>query len=356
MKIEKHKKQKKRVSKTGLAPGTHIYTGKSLTEESEIEIFSYNKDKCVRIELKNSDLPTLDPELNYWININGINDPQVVKKYCGLIDVHYLFQEDIMNVFQRPKAEEEDEYIFATMKAVEWLEKANELEEEQISIILAKNIVITFQERPGDSFDIIREKLLADESVIREKNVDYLFYRLIDITVDIYFDILEKMGEHLEEVEDIVLGKPDRSLLVMIQNDKKDIMLIRKLIYPLRDMISKLITSENRLIEEQTKKYFRDVHDHTIQIMETIETYRDINYSLKDLYLNAMSHEMNRIMKILTIISTFFIPLTFIVGVYGMNFKYMPELEWLNGYYLIWGIMLRIVIVLTLWFRRRGWF
>lgn len=356
MKVEKHKTQKKRVSKTGLPPGTHIYTGKNIIEKSEIEIFSFNQEKCVRIQLSNGDIPTIDPEMNHWININGINDLQVVKKYCDLIGVHYLYQEDIMNVFQRPKAEEEDDYIFTTLKSVEWNSKSNELEEEQISIILAKNIVVTFQERPGDSFEIIRERLFIDTSALREKNADYLFYRLIDITVDIYFDILEKMGDYLEEVEDIVLSKPDGNLLIMIQNNKKDIMLVRKLIYPLRDMISKLVTSENKLIDERTKKYFRDVQDHTMQIMETVETYRDINYSLKDLYLNAMSHEMNRIMKILTIISTFFIPLTFIVGVYGMNFKYMPELNWVNGYYFIWIIMLTIVIALSFWFKKRGWF
>ncbi|MBL0025027.1 MAG: magnesium/cobalt transporter CorA [Saprospiraceae bacterium] len=356
MKIEKHKKHKKRLSKSGLPPGTHIYTGKIETKDSEIEIFSYSENQCTRKILGVGDSPDLDPSLNHWINIIGLSDHETVKKYCDLLGVHYLYQEDILNVFQRPKAEEEDGYIFTTMKAIEWNSETKELNDEQISIVLSNRIVITFQERPGDYFGQIRDGLISNGTIIREKDIDYLFYRLIDVTVDIYFDILEKLGDYLEEVEDIVLGQPGNGLLIMIQNNKKDIMMLRKMIYPMRDMISKIVSSEHKLIEERTKKYFKDVQDHTIQIMETIETYRDINYSLKDLYLNAMSHEMNRIMKILTIISTFFIPLTFIVGVYGMNFKYMPELNWLNGYYIVWILMLSIVIFLTFWFKRKGWF
>ena len=270
--------------------------------------------------------------------------------------MHYLYQEDILNVFQRPKVEEEENYIFVTLKALEWDEQTKEVEEEQMSVILTSNAVITFQEKEGDGFQIIRERLETANTTVRERPIDYLFYRILDVSVDIYFDILEKMGDYLEEIENEVLGQPDNVVLLKIQNNKKDIMQVRKNIYPMRDVLNKLISSDHPFIHEKTKKYFRDVLDHTIQILETVETYRDTNFSLKDIYLNAMSHEMNRIMKILTIISTFFIPLTFIVGVYGMNFKYMPELNWINGYYLIWGIMLTIVVLLTYWFKRKGWF
>ena len=349
-------KHKKRLSKTGLPPGTHVYTGKNVDEVSQIELFSYNKTRCVQKKLNHTIPYTFDPELNHWINIYGVHDVAVIKTYCDLIGVHHLFQEDIMNVFQRPKVEEEDDYIFTALKAFDWKTQANELEDEQISIILSRNIVITFQEKPGDHFDMVRERLMTDGSVVRERNIDYLFYRLLDITVDVYFDLLEKMGDYLESTEDLILNQPENGILSRIQSNKKDIMQMRKMIYPMRDLVAKLVTSEHPLIEPKTKKYLRDIQDHTIQIMETLETYRDINYSLKDLYLNAMSHEMNRIMKILTIISTFFIPLTFIVGVYGMNFKFMPELHWQHGYYLIWGIMLTIVVVLSLWFKRKGWF
>lgn len=349
-------KHKKRISKTGLPPGSSVYTGKRSDESTQIELFSYSQSKCIKKTLHHADPQKFDPELKHWINIYGVHDINVVKTYCDLIGVHHLFQEDIMNVFQRPKVEEEENYIFTAIKGFDWKAQANELEDEQLSIILSKNMVITFQEKSGDHFDTLRDRLMTDGSIIRERNIDYLFYRLLDITVDIYFDLLENMGNHLESTEEMILQQPQNGILSQIQSNKKDIMQMRKMIYPMRDMVARLIASDHPLIEPKTKKYLRDVQDHTIQIMETLETYRDINYGLKDLYLNAMSHEMNRIMKILTIISTFFIPLTFIVGVYGMNFKFMPELHWPYGYYMIWGIMITIVIGLSIWFKRKGWF
>jgi magnesium transporter len=350
------KKQKKRISKTGLPPGTNLYTGSINSEISEIDVYSYSAEHCDFYRPDAETLVNMELSAKLWINVNGISSPETIKLICDKFKVHYLYQEDIMNVFQRPKIEEEDSYIFVTFKSLEWNDKLKEIDEEQISAIISKNVLITFQEKPGDGYDILRDRLKVEHSVIREKNTDYFFYRLIDITVDTYFDILEKMGDYLEDIENEVLNQPDNEVLLQIQNNKKEIMQLRKNVYPMRDMLNKLILSEHDLIEDKTKKYFKDVLDHTIQIMDTVETYRDINVSLKDVYLNAMSHEMNRIMKILTIISTFFIPLTFIVGVYGMNFKYMPELEWQIGYYLVWLIMLIIVIGLTIWFKRKGWF
>jgi magnesium transporter len=349
-------KNKKRLSKTGLPPGTHIYTGKNVDELAQIELFSFDKNKCRRKKLNHTEPHNFEPELNHWINIFGVHDPVVIKTYCDLLNVHHLYQEDIMNVFQRPKVEEEDDYIFVALKAFDWKAQANELEDEQISIILSKNFVITFQEKPGDHFDMLRERLLTDGSIIRERNIDYLFYRILDISVDVYFDLIEKMGDFLETTEEMILAQPENGILTRIQSNKKDIIQMRKMIYPMRDLVARLISSDHPLIELKTKKYLRDVQDHTIQIMETLETYRDVNYGLKDLYLNAMSHEMNRIMKILTIISTFFIPLTFIVGVYGMNFKHMPELHWPYGYYMVWSIMIALVVFLSVWFKRKGWF
>ena len=351
-----HKKQKRRLSKTGLPPGTHIYTGKNVSNTPVIEVYNYASDMCIISQPTIEQILNLDTKANLWINIYGLNDVNLIRTICDKFGVHYLYQEDILNVFQRPKVEEEEKYMFVTFKSLDWNEKNHEIDEEQMSIIISDNIVITFQEKDGDAFDIIRERLNSENSIIRNKSVDYLFYRLLDITVDIYFDILEQMGDYIELIENEVLSKPDNDVLLKIQNNKKDIMQIRKNIYPMRDLLNRLISSDHRLIEDKTKKYFKDVLDHTIQILETVETYRDINFSLKDIYLNAMSHEMNKIMKILTIISTFFIPLTFIVGVYGMNFKYMPELSWPEGYYIIWGLMISIVIGLTIWFKRKGWF
>lgn len=351
-----HKKQKKRLSKTGLSPGTHIYTGKNIRELSELEVFIYTLDNCEKTQPSLAELLKMNSTDNMWLNVNGLSNVDNIRSICDKYSVHYLYQEDILNVYQRPKIEEENDYLFVTFKSLEWNEETNEIDEEQISVILTKSTVITFQEKPGDSYDILRERLQLEKSILREKRIDYLFYRILDITVDTYFDILEKMGDYIENIENEVLGQPGSEVLVKIQNNKKDIMQVRKNIYPMRDMLNKLIMSEHDLIDDKTKKYFKDILDHTIQILDTVETYRDINVSLKDVYLNAMSHEMNRIMKILTIISTFFIPLTFIVGVYGMNFKYMPELEWKYGYYLIWTIMIGIVISLIFWFKKKGWF
>lgn len=351
-----HTKPHKRKSKTGLPPGTSIYTGKNTNTQTKIEVFSYGVEDCELVYPSVEDLLNMDFSLKTWINIEGLGDVELVQKICERFGVHHLYQEDILNVFQRPKVEEEEQYIFTTFKSLGWNDENNELETEQISMVLAGNVVLTFQEKPGDHYKVLRDRLLTANSVIRERSADYLFYRILDITVDVYFDILEKMGDYLETIENEVLEQPINGVLIEIQNNKKDIMQLRKNIYPMRDMMNKIVISEHPLIQERTRKYLKDVLDHTVQILENIETYRDINVSLKDVYLNALSHDMNRVMKILTIISTFFIPLTFIVGVYGMNFKYMPELEWANGYYLIWAIMIFIVVVLSFWFKRKGWF
>ncbi|MBC7885040.1 MAG: magnesium/cobalt transporter CorA [Saprospiraceae bacterium] len=352
-----HSKIKHPPSKKGLAPGTHVYTGTNIMDISVLETISYDSES---VEVKK---PTLEEfkktelsDKNLWINVDGISNEVYVRDICNKYGIHYLYQEDIMNVFQRPKVEDEANYLFFTFKSLEWDDVTKEIEEEQFSIILTKNTVITFQEKPGDYFDLLRDKLNTKSSILREKSIDYLFYRLLDITVDNYFEILEKLGEHLELLEIEIMSCPKAEHLTLIQNNKKDTMQMRKNIYPLRDVLNKLVNIEHPLIKDQTKKYFKDVLDHTVQVLETVETYREINVSLKDVYLNSLSHEMNKIIKVLTIISTFFIPLTFIVGVYGMNFKYMPELEWRYGYYLIWGIMIVIVIGLTIWFKRKNWF
>lgn len=356
-KPQKNKKLKHAPSKKGLPPGTAIYTGQNAIEQSIIEVIDYSADqtniKSITLEEFLITQPTTSKR---WINVNGISNEKYVRSICDAYKIHYLYQEDIMNVFQRPKVEEENDYLFMTFKSLNWQDDTNDIDEEQFSFFLLQNTVITFQEKVGDNMEIIRDRLKNNTSIIKEKPIDYLFYRLIDVTVDNYFDVLEKMGDHLESIENNIMEGTDQEDLVKIQNSKKDIMQVRKNIYPLRDVLNKLINSEHPFINDKTKRYFKDVLDHTIQILETTETYRDINISLKDVYLNAVSNEMNKIMKILTIISTFFIPLTFIVGVYGMNFKHMPELEWPYGYYAIWVVMLIIVVVLTMWFKQKKWF
>ena len=215
--------------------------------------------------------------------------------------------------------------------------------------------MLTFQEREGDLFGPIRERLKDPNAKVRNKKIDYLFYLLIDIIVDQYFEVVDKLGEKLENLEDNIISRYDEMWLTEIQSNKKDLILMRRVTYPIREILLKLMRNENHLIEENNIRYLRDIYDHTIQILDTIDSYREINVSLKDIYLNTVSHELNKVMKMLTIISTVFIPLTFIVGVYGMNFDVMPELRWTYGYALVWCIMILIVIGLIVYFRRKKW-
>jgi len=349
--------KKKRLSKKGHPPGAAIYTGSTKDNEIAIEVFRYNKEVCHHDFMQVGEVLNLadDTNENRWINVNGVHDEKIVQRITARYNIHYLFQEDILNVFQRPKIEEEFNYLFLTFRPLLWNEAFQSIEEEQISAMLLANTVLTFQEHQGDGFDVIRERIVKDNSVLRLQGSDYLFYRILDITVDNYFEILEKVGDNLDEIETEIMDKNHKNKLYDIQKNKKDIMLLRKNIYPLRDVLNKLIKTEHPLITEKTRKYYTDVLDHTFQVIETIETYRDLNMALRDAYNNALSNEMNNIMKVLTIISTIFIPLTFIVGVYGMNFNYMPELDYRYGYPLVWLAMIIVTLILISWFMRKKW-
>ncbi len=352
---KRNKNLSRRTSKTGLPPGTPVYTGKKHSEKIDIDVFTYSSTDYHRFSPDTEQLLKMVDVEKKWINITGLNDVDAIRSICDKFGIHYLYQEDILNIDQRPKVEEEDEYLFICFKSLTWVDEIKTIEEEQISLILTQDTVISFQESPGDNFDPIREKLMAPSSIIKERNIDYLFYRLMDITVDGYYDIMDNVGKYIDELEDEVIDEPVRQTLIKVQNNKKDLMILRKNIYPLRDVINKLTYNENTLIDVKTRKYFRDVLDHTTQNIENIETFREVNMSLKDIYLNTQSNEINKIMKVLTIISTIFIPLTFIAGVYGMNFENMPELQTQYGYFIVLGVMVIIGILLAYWFKRKSW-
>ncbi len=345
-------------SKKGLSSETPIYTGIHSDVATTIEVLTYDEHSCSIKTISLDEFKEWKPldTYQYWVNVTGINNAENIKTICEKYNIHILYQEDILNIYQRPKIDEEFDYIFCAFKELRWLDASYTIEEEQYSLVLMKNTVLTFQEAGGDAFDQVREKLKTNNSYYRGKGVDYLFYRFLDITIDNYFDILEKLGQRLESIEDDITLRVRNEHQTDIQDSKKDIMQIRKNIVPVREIINKLLTMENPFITDKTKKYFKDVHDHILQAIETTDNYREINVSLKDLYISAQSHEMNKVIKVLTIISTFFIPLTFLVGVYGMNFKYMPELEMPYGYYAVWVVMFLIVIFLSIWFKRKGWF
>jgi magnesium transporter len=349
---------KKRSRKTGLPPGSLIHIGERLTEKTKITIVDYDEAHIEEKEIstarecgqfKNRSTVT-------WIHINGIHDVQTLEELGTIFGLHPLTLEDILNSDQRPKMEDFCEYIYIVLKAFHSSDKqANEIHSEQISIVLGRSFVISFQEKETDIFKPVRERIRAGKGRLRKSGADYLAYALIDSIVDNYFAILEQLGERIEILEESLVRSPSTQILQAIQNLKREMIFLRKAVWPLREAISSLERTGCQLVQESTDVYLKDIYDHTIQVIDTIETFRDMLSGILDIYLSSISNRMNEIMKVLTIIATIFMPLTFLAGVYGMNFKYMPELEWHWGYFFIWGIMLAIAISMLIYFRRKKW-
>jgi magnesium transporter len=277
----------------------------------------------------------------------------VIEKLGQIFSIHPLVLEDVVHPIQRPKMEEFDTYIFFVLRMF-YFDNEN-IVEEQISIILGENYVVTFQERPGDVFDPVRERIRSGTFRIRKSKSDYLLYTLIDAIVDNYFVILEKIGDTTEDIEDDLLANPSQDTLLEIQGLKRKIITLRRAIWPLREVMNGLDRTESELMKAVTKVYVRDVYDHTIQVIDTIENYREVLSSMLDIYLSSLSNSMNLVMKTLTIIATIFMPLTFIAGIYGMNFVYMPELKWKFGYLFVWVIISIVSVIMYVYFKRKKW-
>ncbi len=349
---------KKRSKKAGLPPGTLVHIGERTTGQVKITIMDYDEKSFLEREADTveacfafKDKPTVT-----WINVEGIHNVEILAKLCDCFGLHPLVQEDILNSDQRPKMEDYGSYLYIVLKMLSFNEKNNELVTEQISLILGPNFVISFQEGiEGDVFNQIRDRIRNDKGRIRKMGVDYLAYSLIDSIVDSYFAILEKTGESIELLEEKLITNPAPEILHTIHNLKRDMIFLRKSVWPLRELISGLQRGESALIRPDTQLYLRDVYDHTIQVMDTIETFRDMLSGMLDIYLSSISNRMNAVMKVLTIIATIFMPLTFMAGVYGMNFKYMPELEWRFGYPVVLLIMFAIGILMLIFFKRKKW-
>ena len=290
-----------------------------------------------------------------WLNIDGVHQPEIIEQVGKSFNVHPLVLEDIANTGQRPKMEDFDDYLFVVLRMLRFDENDDETKTEQISIILGPDFVISFQEREGDVFDIIRERLRNNKGKLRKMGADYLAYSLIDAIVDNYFVILEKRGETIEDMEDKLVTNPTSETLQNLHDLKREMIFLRKSVWPLREVISRLERSESPLINKSTFVYLRDVYDHTIQVMDSVDTFRDMLSGMLDIYLSSVSNRMNEIMKVLTVIATIFIPLTFIAGIYGMNFKYMPELGQAWGYPAVLTLMLAISVVMLIYFRRKKW-
>ena len=350
---------KKRSGKAGLPPGSLIHIGDRLTEKTKITVFDYDEAHLQEKEIKTvgecrqfKDSPTVA-----WIHIEGIHDTQILEELGAVFGLHPLTLEDILNTDQRPKMEDFCEYIYIVLKTFyNPSDENNETTSEQISIILGSTFVISFQEKETDIFKPIRERIRAGKGRLRKSGADYLAYSLIDTIVDNYFTILEHLGEKIEIIEESLVKNPSTQTLQAIQHLKREMIFLRKSVWPLRETISSLERTECQLIKEATGLFLKDIYDHTIQVIDTIETFRDMLSGILDIYLSSISNRMNEIMKVLTIIATIFMPLTFLAGVYGMNFKYMPELEWHWGYFFILGIMITIAVSMLVYFRKKRWF
>lgn len=345
-------------AKAGLPPGTLIFVGDQRTDKSELELITYNGSEIDEVVSTSSEeiIDQLKENRVNWINIDGLHNVKLIEEIGEHFKIHPLLLEDILNSEHRPKSADYEHQLFFTLKTLYNLTD-EEIYYEQISFVLGKNYLLSFQEKEGDIFDGFRSRLKKSgisRSRARNKGADYLFYRLIDTVVDSYYLILEKVGERIEHLEDEVYDNPRKETLQKIQKLKKELIFLRRTVYPLREALSR-ITKGDTFVKKDTLTFFSDVYDHTIHVIETLETYRDLISSLTDMYMTAISNRMNEVMKVLTIIATIFIPLTFIAGVYGMNFEHMPELEWKYGYLGVWILMLLVFSGMMIYFKRKKW-
>lgn len=350
---------KKRSKKSGLPPGSLVYVGEQITKDVKITVIDYDDEHFEEkiITTIEESYKFKDTKTVTWINIDGVHRSEIIEKIGKHFDIHSLILEDILNTAQQhPKMDDLGNYIFVILKMLSYDEKQDIVNTEQVSLILGSNYVISFQEgKEGDVFDPIRERIRTSRGRIRKMGADYLVYELIDIIIDNYFLILEKLGDRIEDLEEKLVNNPTPETLRSLHKLKREMIMLRKSVWPLREVVNRMERGESFLIKESTAIYLRDVYDHTIQVIDTIETFRDIISGMVDIYLSSISNRMNEIMKVLTIIATIFIPLTFIVGIYGMNFKYMPEIEWHWGYPAVWIIMIVITVFMLIYFKKKKW-
>ncbi|QED37024.1 magnesium/cobalt transporter CorA [Antarcticibacterium arcticum] len=344
-------------------PGTVTYIGRKESAETRLDVIDYNKETYERytstnlqdaFDFENDDKLT-------WININGLSNTAEIEKLGKYYDLHPLMLEDIVNTNQRPKVDEHHGYIFLVIKMLYFPripgEKTNgSFINEHISIVVGKDYVLTFQEADGDVFEGVRERISNATGRIRSNGPDYLLFSLLDAIIDQYIDVIDSIGDKIEVLEeDLFQEKPGDQITFEIQELKRTILRIRRAILPVREVLSRVEKMENDIIQDKTRNYFRDLYDHIIQVTENIDIYREMTWGLMDMYMTTLSNKMNEVMKVLTIMASIFIPLTFIAGLYGMNFEYMPELEWRYSYYVLLFVMLLLFILMIIYFRRKKW-
>jgi magnesium transporter len=347
-------KNKQIIKKVGLPPGTLLHIGQVKDEEIKINMLCYSGDEWFEKECKDVDALLKQQSASdvCWIHISGVHDVDVIERIGARFNIHPLVLEDIVNTNQRPKIEENKDYLYIIVKMIHC--NLN-IDYEQVSFIVGDHYILSFQENDNDTFAQIRERIKNPKGKIRTKGVDYLAYALLDCVVDHYYIALESLGERIEVLEDKVMLDPTPDILKEIHTLKNDMLYVRKAVWPLREIINALSRGDSALFHKDTLVYIRDVYDHIIQIIDSIEMYRDMVTGMLDIYLSSVSYKTNEVMKVLTIIATIFIPLTFIVGLYGMNFKNMPELEYEWGYPIVLCIMALISMCMVVYFRRKKW-
>lgn len=346
-----------RSRKAGLPPGALVYVGKPPVEPVRIRIIDYTPEKLEEREVTDAEscFPYRDSPGTAWVDVYGVHDVALTEALGRHFGLHPLVMEDLLNSSQRPKMEDYDGYLFFILRMLTWREPEGRIGEEQVALVLGDRWVLSFQERPGDILDPLRERMRSAKGRLRERGPDYLAYAIIDSIVDHYFVVLEHVGERLDAVEEKLIADPRPETIRRLHGLKRELLHLRRSVWPLREVLNALLRDESPLVKAETKVYLRDVYDHTIHVIDTLETYRDIAAGLLDVYLTSLNNRMGEVMKVLTIIATIFIPLTFVAGVYGMNFEFMPELEWAWAYPAVLSVMLAMGLGMLVYFRRRGW-
>jgi magnesium transporter len=349
--------ESKRSEKAGLSPGTLKYVGDEKSGKPRITVIDYDASGFLEKEVASVEecFPFKETSTVTWINVDGVHDASVIEKLGAHFDIHPLVLEDIMTTTQRPKTEDLGGAVFVVLRMIEYDEKCAETTADQLSLILGPNYVLTFQETPGDCFGPVRDRIRSGKGRIRKLGPDYLAYAVIDAVVDNYFFVLEKLGERIDALEEQLVAEPRRELLGEIHRLKREMIELRKSVWPLREVVSGLERSESPLIRKSTGVFLRDLYDHGIQVIDTVESFREMLSSMVETYLSSLSNRMNEIMKVLTIISTIFIPITFLVGLYGMNFVHFPEIKWRWGYAFVWVLIIGSVGGMFAFFRRKKW-
>ena len=342
---------------TGKPPGTPEPPQSKESRSVVGRVTDYAEGHCTRHTVRSlEDCPARDEQTAVrWIDLSGVHDLDFLEDVGESYGLHPLVLEDIAQTAQRPKVEDYDEYLYVVAKILSYNAHASEVEAEQISLVLGPDYVISFQERAPDVFEPIRDRIAQGKGRIRKMGADYLAYALVDLMVDGYFQVLEKLSEDLEDLHEEVTGEPGEETLKGIHGAKRELIFLRKSVWPLREAINNLSRTDFEHLSDGTRIYLRDVYDHTIQVIDTLESFRDLASGMLDTYLTTISNRMNEVMKVLTIIATIFIPLTFIAGIYGMNFDHMPELHWRWAYPAVWAVMLGVASLMLVFFKRKNW-